>query len=129
MKLNPHKKRVVFKFYDFNQVFLRVCSGDGQPQTFKFFPKIIIEFIAMAMAFHYVFFAVSPGAYGARFYLARIRSEAHCSAVFISSSSAFNHMMFGLRFASHAACLTASITEMYESLKVNRPVEKYLPTM
>src|SRR3990167_5408974 len=50
--------------------------------------------------------------------------------LFLSSNSReLNQVNSGFRLSCQQACLTASITEMYESDNVNFPVSKYLPIM
>ena len=46
----------------------------------------------------------------------------------VSNSSAFTHSNRGASPLFHAACLSASMTEMYASFRVKEPVVKYLPT-
>ena len=53
VELRGHKKGMVFKLYDFDQVLFGIDPGRDQSAFFQFLPIVIIKFVAVAVAFRY----------------------------------------------------------------------------
>ena len=82
MELNSHKPRVVCKFNNFYQSFIRRNTCDFQTAFGKLCSECVIEFPAVAVAFINKGVIVNRSALGDGRKLAWVKSQTHCAALF-----------------------------------------------
>ena len=66
MELRRHKKRMIGQLNNFGQFFLRIIAGNHQPAIFQDFAVIVVQFIAVAVAFGNHFLPLGSIGAGAR---------------------------------------------------------------
>src|SRR3989344_282762 len=100
-----------------------------KPHRSSHFPgKNFFFLLAKLMAFIFPSIPLDPNPPGTIIPSNSPSSSFIFSGVF-SYTSASSHEIFGILPNCHEACFIASITDIYESKRVNFPVPKYFPTM
>ena len=64
MELHRDKPWMIRKFNDFHQVAIRIDSGDAHAMLTERIPVMVVEFIAMAVAFKNILDAISGAGNG-----------------------------------------------------------------
>ena len=77
MELRSHKKRMTRKLDYFNKISFGVYAGKHKTLFLKNLPIFIVHFIAVAMAFQYLFCAVCFCGFGTGLYKASVFAKAH----------------------------------------------------